>query len=68
MKLANSITCSYHYRSMKLESFLLYNIIVLTDKSSLVGDHILVVIDSCERNVFVLNRRDTEQFLEEKNK
>ena len=53
---------------MKLESFLLYDIIALTDKSSLVGDHILVVIDSCEWNVFVLNRRDTEQFLEEKNK
>ena len=68
MKLANSIICSYRYRSMKLESFLLYNIIVLTDKSSLVRDHILVVIDSCEWNVFVLNRRDTEQFLEEKNK
>ena len=66
MKLANSIICSYRYRSMKLESFLLYNIIVLTDKSSLVRDHILVVIDSCEWNVFVLNRRDTEQFLEEK--
>ena len=41
-------------------------IIILTDNSCLVGDHVLVVVDSCEWNVLVLNRRHGEKFLEEK--
>ena len=41
--------------------------ILLTDISRLVGDHVFVVVDSCERNVLVLNWRHTKEFLKEDN-